>query len=62
MQDITIGVISASSMKVLDGHVLEEAAFHTQIPEYLCCHVVKILLQSYLQEPSSPMVSWFYNS
>jgi hypothetical protein len=61
MQDNTTGVISTSSTEALDGHVLEQAAFHTQIPTYLCCHVVKILLQSYLQEPSPLTVSWFYN-
>jgi hypothetical protein len=62
MQDNTTSVISASSMEALDGYVLEQAAFHTQILLYLCCHIVKILLQSYLQEPSPPMISWFYNS
>ena len=49
MQDNTTGVISASSTEALDGHVLEQAAFHTQIPIYLCCHVAKKNLQSYLQ-------------
>jgi hypothetical protein len=44
MQDNIIGVISTSSMEALDGHVLEQAAFHTQIPIYLCRHVAKILL------------------
>jgi hypothetical protein len=38
---------------------LEEATFHTQIIYNICRHVAKILLQSYLQEPSPPMVSWF---
>jgi hypothetical protein len=36
-------------METLDGHVLEQAAFHTQIPYNLCRHITKILLQSYLQ-------------
>jgi hypothetical protein len=62
MQDNTTRVISTCSTKALDGHVLEQASFHTQIPIYLCRHVAKILLHSYLQEPSPPMVSWFYNS
>jgi hypothetical protein len=62
MQDHTTRVISAWSMEAFNGHILEQAAFHTQIPIYLCRHVAKILLHSYLQEPSPPTVSWFYNS
>jgi hypothetical protein len=46
-------------MEALDGHILEQAAFHTQIPYNLYRHVAKIRLQSYLQEPSPPTVSWF---
>jgi hypothetical protein len=49
-------------MEALYGNVLEQAAFHTQIHVYLCHPVAKILLHSYLEEPSPPTVSWFYNS
>jgi hypothetical protein len=49
-------------MEALDGHVLKQAAFHTQILYNLCRDVAKILLQLYLQDPSPPTVYWFYNS
>jgi hypothetical protein len=62
MQDNTTRVIFAWSTEAFDGHVLKQAAFHTQILIYLYCYVAKILLHSYQQEPSPPTVSWFYNS
>jgi hypothetical protein len=62
MQDNTTHEISTLSMEALDGHVLEQAAFHTQISYNLCHHVTKILLQSYLQERSTQTISWFCNS
>jgi hypothetical protein len=36
-------------MNTLDGHVLEQEEFHTQIRYNICHHVIKILLQSYLK-------------
>jgi hypothetical protein len=48
-------------MGTLHGHVLEQAAFHTQIPYNLCRHVTKILLQPYLEQPSPPTFYYVYN-
>jgi hypothetical protein len=39
-------------MTILHGLVLEEATFHTQIMYNLWHHIAKILLQSYLKQPS----------
>jgi hypothetical protein len=47
-------------MRTLDGHALEQVAFHTQISYNLCRPIAKILLQSYLEQPSPPKVSLFY--
>jgi hypothetical protein len=60
MQDNTTRGFSTWPMGTLDGHVFEQLAFYTQIPYNLCHHIVKILLQSYLELPSPPTVSRFY--
>jgi hypothetical protein len=43
-------------MATLHVLVLEQASFHTQIMDNLCRHVAKILLQSYLEQPSPIVV------
>jgi hypothetical protein len=43
-------------MAILNGLVLEQAAFHTQIPYNLCCLIAKIVLRSYLEHPSPPTI------
>jgi hypothetical protein len=48
-------------MRTLHGHVLEQMAFHTQIMYNLCHHIAKILLQSYLEQPSPPTIYCVYN-
>jgi hypothetical protein len=61
MQDNTTHGFSVWSTTILDGHVLEPTTFHTQISYNLYRHVAKILLQSYLEQPSPPTVSCVYN-
>jgi hypothetical protein len=60
MQDNTTREFSAWPTSTLEEHVLEQAAFNTQIPYNLYRYVAKILLQTYLEQLSLPTVSWFY--
>jgi hypothetical protein len=48
-------------MATLHGHVMEQVAFQTQMPHNLCCRVVKIILQSYLEQSRLAMGSCVYN-
>jgi hypothetical protein len=56
MQNNITREIFAMSMPILHGLVLEQVAFHTQIPYNLYYHVAKIILRSDLVHPNPPTI------